>query len=468
MFSANPPVTAAAKARVAELKRVHHHSSWMDVFPTAPVYQSASASALPPVAQATAEQIQAAYPPPPVHLSSTITNIATPTEGILGKGPVSSLKRPRAVPGRMPTPAEGEASTEPTMHFEDSFEVVDYLGRSFLEPSPALMQQAPQLMERVCQPPRTVRGVFRSGDAGADSGSSSSGVQLVQWGPRNYGHLLFAAHLNGKAFVWESATRKLAASYCAHTQPVKSLQVTSGAVTLSTGSVDGTVALWDVESGVCRGVLTNPEKLPVVQHLHHPSAEEHLLLVAVDRKVVLYDIRTSDKVYQREYTGHMGTIFNLTLLSEGSKMLTTAEDKTLRTWDFRIPVQIKQFADAGMHAITHVAHHPQGEYLAAQSLDNKIIVFKDEGAGKLKLLRRQEFSGHTISGTRCQIAFSRDGHYVSSGDISGRLFLWDWQTGKLVKDFKAHGQMLVSHAWHPLEPSRVVTSGWDGTIKNWV
>ncbi|ESL07753.1 hypothetical protein TRSC58_04554 [Trypanosoma rangeli SC58] len=295
----------------------------------------------------------------------------------------------------------------------------------------------------------------------------AAGIQQLQWVPP-VGHLLFAADLKGEVRLYEAmASRKCIATFVAHTQPVKSLEVTPDAATMSTGSVDGTVALWDVEQGVCRNVLTNTEGLPCVQHLHHPFDTASLILAALDRKIVLYDVRASSQKYQREYTGHMGTIFNLTLLSGGKKLLTTAEDKTLRTWDFRVPVQIKQIADVSMHAITHVAHHPTEDMLVAQSLNNQALVFADSGGGQVKLLRHRVFSGHTISGTRCQLAFSPDGRFLSSGDIHGRLFIWSWVTSELVRSFPAHTQTLASHVWHPMEPSRVVTSAWDGKIKNW-
>ncbi|KAG5477062.1 hypothetical protein LSCM1_05402 [Leishmania martiniquensis] len=391
---------------------------------------------------------------------------------------------------RLLTAADGS----PKAAFEDGVERVNYLGKSFLEPPSSVLEHEESTKQKACKPPRTMRGVFKIPDGyGAAASTSSSaptsssslvnpegsssgerhpgrasGIQQLRWAPPAYGHLLFSGDIGGECRLWNSSTRQLLATFSAHTQPIKSLEVTTNAAIMSTGSVDGTVAMWDVETGVCAHVLTNPDRLPVVQHLHHPSDEAHLLLAAVDRKVVLYDVRVGCSKYQREYTGHMGTIFNLTLLSEGSKMLTTSEDRTLRTWDYRSPVQIKQFADAAMHAITHVLHHPtQPEFLAAQSLNNKVIVFRDDGGGRLRLLHDREFTGHTISGTRCQLSFSHDGRYLSSGDIGGKLYVWEWATNKLEKFFKAHAQMLVSHLWHPIEPTKVVTAAWDGHIKCW-
>lgn len=501
MFATNTAVSDTARERVASYRRLTQSDALPPPTLALPELQQPRVAS--PSARAdravlsllsllsTTEDVRRAYPDPPAALrgntsaTTAAESLAHPTAAVTtepaGAGPTPSshsttvsAKRPRAALGAvqqlnketvlssdaaMISGAERATVANPAMTFAEGFETVDYMGRSFLEPPVTLVQQAPVLQEKPCQPPRTLRGAFKGGH--------EAGVQQLRWTPPTYAHLLCSTDLQGVAKLWNSQTRQCVATYHAHAQPIKSLEVTTLGATMSTGSVDGTVAMWDVEAGLCRSVLTNAELLPVVQHLHHPSNEENLLLVAVDRKVVLYDVRVSCKAYQMEYTGHMGTIFNLSLLSGGTKLLTTAEDKTLRTWDYRIPVQIKQFADAGMHAITHVVAHPTENMLAAQSLDNKVIVFRDDGAGKLKLLRQREFTGHNISGTRCQLAFSRDGRYLSSGDITGSLFVWQWSTAQLVKSFKAHSQMLVSHLWHPLEASHVVTGAWDGSIKNW-
>ncbi|CAJ1027510.1 WD domain, G-beta repeat, putative [Leishmania shawi] len=465
------------------------------------------------------EDAHKVYPDPPPSLfqaaddASLVDKVAAAAAATSTSGPSSgataqALKKTRrekvtealsasssvAAAGPSITRLVSAAEGSPAAVFVDGVERVDYLGKSFLEPPSSVLEHEQSTKQKACKPPRTMRGVFKVPEgyesaASADSaaGSSShlvdqgvsiggerrsgkaSGVQQLCWAPPAYGHLLFSGDIGGECRLWNSSTRQLLATFAAHTQPIKSLEVTTNAAVMSTGSVDGTVALWDVESGTCAHVLTNPDRLPVVQHLHHPSNEAHLLLAAVDKKVVLYDVRVGCSKYQREYTGHMGTIFNLTLLSDGSKMLTTSEDRTLRTWDYRSPVQIKQFADAAMHAITHVLHHPtQPEFLAAQSLNNKVIVFRDDGGGRLRLLHDREFTGHTISGTRCQLGFSHDGRYLSSGDIGGKLYVWDWATKKLEKSFKAHAQMLVSHLWHPIEPTKVVTAAWDGHVKCWV
>lgn len=57
--------------------------------------------------------------------------------------------------------------------------------------------------------------------------------------------------------------------------------------------------------------------------------------------------------------------------------------------------------------------------------------------------------------------------YLVSGDADGKCYIWDWKTTKLYKKWKAHDNVCISVLWHPHEPSKLMTAGWDGLIKYW-
>ena len=112
-----------------------------------------------------------------------------------------------------------------------------------------------------------------------------------------------------------------------------------------------------------------------------------------------------------------------------------------------------------------VAAHPGGAWIACQSLDNQIVVYSTRE--RFRKNHKKSFKGHTNSGYACQLGFSPDGRYLMSGDANGRMFFWDWKSGKVYRTFKAHEGVCIGCEWHPLEQSKVITCGWDGLIKLW-
>lgn len=46
-----------------------------------------------------------------------------------------------------------------------------------------------------------------------------------------------------------------------------------------------------------------------------------------------------------------------------------------------------------------------------------------------------------------------------------QIWFWDWKSTKNFRTFDAHQGVCMDVAWNPLEPSKVASCGWDGTIK---
>ena len=88
--------------------------------------------------------------------------------------------------------------------------------------------------------------------------------------------------------------------------------------------------------------------------------------------------------------------------------------------------------------------------MACQSLDNQILIYTADGT--FRQVKKKRFAGHTIAGYACNIGFSPDGKYISSGTGAGDVVFWDWNTGKIVKRIRAHDQVVIDHAWLPNEP----------------
>ncbi|GAA5930385.1 Cdc40p [Sporobolomyces koalae] len=289
----------------------------------------------------------------------------------------------------------------------------------------------------------------------------TKGVSRIQLFPGS-GHLILSGSLDTRIKLWDVyQSGKCLRTFMGHSKAVHDVQFDNAGAQFLSSSFDRQMKLWDTETGQCKQAFSNG-KIPYCIKFH-PEQQNVFLAGMSDKKIIQYDMRSGE--ITQEYDQHLGPVNTITFVDENRRFITTSDDKTMRVWDFDIPVPIKLIADPTMHSMPAVGLHPNNKWLAATSLDNQIVLF---GADTFKQNRKKRFAGHTIAGYACEPRFSPDGRYLSSGDGTGDMIFWDFKTSRIVSRIKkAHSKVIVSHAWLPHESSKVVTSSWDGLIKLW-
>ena len=389
------------------------------------------------------------------------------------------VKRDRDVPTKAvdaTTTPQTEVST-PSGPFSPSGSCVDpdYQGRSYLHPPSTISaSDAIRPGSKACRVPK--RPAFVCNGQGA-------GINTMRWA-LPHSQLVFAGDLKGTVKVWNvssgAACKDPRATFNSHQLPLSGLCVANEGRMLTTGSQDGLVRVWDTEGcemlrSCAYGKAGGTRLVGCGAHMIHPE-NRSLLVASFDKHICMFDLREPSKggeegtpPVSRLYHGSMGAVMSMDWVDRnGNVFVSSSTDKSIRTWDFRVATQIKQFVDPAMQAASYVVKHPHDSSLAAQCLDDTIRKITLDAGGKMKLHRDQVLSGHSVSGTSCELSFSPDGQFVSTGDATGKLLVWNWATGDLVKQFPAHKQVCTTHLWHNIEPSRIVTSSWDGVIKSWV
>ncbi len=256
--------------------------------------------------------------------------------------------------------------------------------------------------------------------------------------------------------------RRLLRDYEGHAAAVRQAVFADAGSKFFTVSYDKTVKLWDTETG--KVISRHSNGLLPLCVKQAPSNPFEFLVGTREKQVVQWDYRQQDSV--QKYDQHLAAINTITFLDpEGKQFLTSSDDKQLCVWDYGINIVIKHIAEPDLHSVPSIAMHPSGKYFVGNAQDNQTLVFACEN--RVKLNRRKRFIGHATSGFACGLTFSPDGQFLCSGDAEGRLFFWDWRTGKLLRKIKAHDQVSIGVQWHPAEPSRVVSCSWDGTVKYW-
>lgn len=340
---------------------------------------------------------------------------------------------------------EAPVEEKSTLHIPTPY---DYQGRSFLHAPhdiPNVNLRATDPPERCFLPKRQIHEWISA---------HARGVAAIRLFPHT-GHLMLSAGMDSKIKLWELyKERRLIRSYMGHRQAVRDVSFNCNGTAFLSASYDRYVKLWDTEIGKCTNQF-NLKRVAYCVQFNPDEDKQHLFLVGcADKKILCYDTRSGEVVQQ--YDRHLGAVNAVAFVDNNRRFVSTSDDKSLRVWEWDIPVDFKYLADPSLHSMPAVSVSPNGKYLICQSLDNQLVVF-NIFAG-FKRMRKKIFRGHMVSGYACTVDMSPDMRYVISGDGDGYLCLWEWKTTRLLTKWKAHDGVCINCAWLPHETSKVITA----------
>lgn len=291
----------------------------------------------------------------------------------------------------------------------------------------------------------------------------TKGVSAIRFFPK-YGHLILSAGMDTKVKIWDVFNSgKCMRTYMGHSKAVRDICFSNDGTKFLSAGYDKNIKYWDTETGKVISTFSTG-KIPYVVKLNPDEDKQSVLLAGMsDKKIVQWDMNTGQ--ITQEYDQHLGAVNTITFVDDNRRFVTSSDDKSLRVWEFGIPVVIKYISEPHMHSMPSIAVHPNTNWLAAQSLDNQILIYSTRE--RFQLNKKKRFAGHIVAGYACQVNFSPDGRFVMSGDGEGKMWFWDWKTCKVFRTLKCHEGVCIGSEWHPLEQSKVATCGWDGLIKYW-
>ncbi|KAI8816962.1 WD40-repeat-containing domain protein [Fimicolochytrium jonesii] len=331
----------------------------------------------------------------------------------------------------------------------------DYLGRTYMHvPTDLDVDLSAEPGIKDCFLPKTLIHTWTG---------HTKGVNAIRLFP-NSAHLFLSAGMDNKVKLWDVYhDRRCLRTFMGHSKGVRDITFNNDGTRFLSASYDKYIKLWDTETGACISSYTT-KRIPYCVRFNPDADKQHLFLTGcADKKIYQFDANSGEVV--QEYDQHLGAVNTITFVDDNRRFVTTSDDKTLRAWEFDIPVVIKYVAEPSMHSMPAVTLHPTKKWLACQSLDNQIVIYS--ARDRFRLNRKKTFRGHLVAGYACQPSFSPDSRFVTSGDSEGRVWFWDWKTCKVLKKFKAHDKVVIGTEWHPHETSKLFTCSWDGTIKFW-
>ena len=183
---------------------------------------------------------------------------------------------------------------------------------------------------------------------------------------------------------------------------------------------------------------------------------QRVLTAADDKTMRLWDLETGHCLCVFE--GHTGEINNIAWSADGCRALSASDDRTLRLWDIETR-HCLCVLEGHMNRVCSVAWAADGGRAVSGSSDQYLRMWNVETGQCLGMLR-----GHTS--TVWAVAWSAHRNRILSGSHDKTVRVWDAETGHCLRVLEGHAGWVVSVAWSA--DGRLALSGAeDGTIRLW-
>ncbi len=212
--------------------------------------------------------------------------------------------------------------------------------------------------------------------------------------------------------------------------------------------------IWDVNTGNFitdgPGISAWPNSL-----IYTNDGRLAVLVTTGGSTIKVLDARENSEIVSMQ--GHRGPVLFATFSPDGTKVISTSSDNTVRVWDVASGDEMLQLPMESM--ATRAVYSPNGLFILTANIDDTARIWNVQ-TGELT----EELVGHSASLTSA--SYSSDSRLIVTSSEDDTARIWNAESGSLVVELIGH-ESDVNSASFSFDGMFVVTASDDGSARVW-
>ncbi len=285
------------------------------------------------------------------------------------------------------------------------------------------------------------------------------------------GSQLAAGSQDGTVGIWDSQTGKRLFILAGHAGAVNDVSFNPACTAppvaafewcggwLATASRDGTAKVWDVSPAGSRELATLPGFSGYLFSETQLSTNKFISQNEVEVKTWDISLDGASRWISNSLISHPAPIILGNSSIDGSFIVTVDIDNTVEVWNAKASKEVASFLIDQSSPLAGVAVNSTGTQATTVGNDGIAKVW-DATTGR-ELLNLTGFAGDIVG-----VAFSHDGKLIAISKYDGPVKVWEIATGKEVLTLIGHTLPVYVISFSP-DGQRIATAGMDQTARIW-